>query len=639
MDAKTGRRLDLAAVAGTGLLAFFLTGTPAHQDLVVFQLGPNDHRYLEGFEPHYEVEAGAVGWRWTTYHAHIELPLVLEGPADLHYRFSRVFSETAEAEISLGTSTIDRFTARGGAVETRRVRLPALSPTPLAIGFGVDSHERRNLGLKLDWVALALGPESLLRLSGKPRLLIALLAPFLFALFRWGGLGFAGALAPSLAFMGAVATAMHRDLFALAHVSAQLGLPLAALSLASGLYLRRKPKGAAVLPLFVAGTLLRGYGLFHPETFYGDVANARDYVEAFRETSGSLAERGVETQKRTNVGYPRTVAGKDYAFPYSPLYFLPFGLAKTRGGIEDAVRHAGLAASALAMLPIFWLASTSFSPGAGLVASLLWIFSPPVFSRLLLALHATLLGSLLDTVAIAAVLALSFEPSSGRRRLAAVFGATLASLLAYTSSLFSMGAFFVFESILERRLALRLLSVVFIAGTLTVTWLYWPFLLAFFREILPAVASGLPGARGDSAASPVTLALSRIPLFYGFLYPPLALAGLLLARRRADARAFRVLSAWGLAFALLVALRAFGGGLFKDIKEIELAAPLVAILTGASLASLGERSRKGILAAAALTAALAAFGLARYRSYLELYASPVASAAEVEEALLGRPEE
>jgi hypothetical protein len=195
-----------------------------------------------------------------------------------------------------------------------------------------------------------------------------------------------------------------------------------------------------------------------------------------------------------------------------------------------------------------------------------------------------------------------------------------------------MGAFFLFESLLERRLVLKLVGVIAIAGTLTVTWLYYPFLVAFFREILPALASGLPGPAADAASAPVRTALSRIPLFYGFLYPPLALAGLYIARRRADARGFRVLAAWGLSFLLMVSLRAFGGGVFKDIKEIEFAAPLVAILTGASLAALGRRGRKGMLAAAGLTAGLVLFGLERYRDYLELYASPVTAIAEVESA-------
>src|SRR3990172_2243617 len=144
MNVKARRTLDLAAVAGIGLLTFLLTGLPVHDDLVVFQLGPNDHRYLEGFVSHYEVENGTVGWRWTTYHTRVDLPLLLEGPAEVIYRFSRVFGETAEAEVTLGGSTIDRFTARGGAVETRRIRLPALSPAPLSIGFDLDSHEKRN---------------------------------------------------------------------------------------------------------------------------------------------------------------------------------------------------------------------------------------------------------------------------------------------------------------------------------------------------------------------------------------------------------------------------------------------------------------------------------------------------------------
>jgi hypothetical protein len=631
MVGRTRWALDAASVLGIGLITYFSTGLSVHDDFVVFQLGPNDHHYLQGFAPHYEVENGTVATRWTTYHARIDLPLAVEGRAEILYRFSRVFGETAEAEVSLAGSTVDRFTARGGAVETRRVRLPPLSRTPLSLGFDADSHERRNLGLKLDWVALALEPEARLSLATPSRLLLALLGGFLFALFRFGGLGVRGSLASCLSFVLAVVAALHWDIFGLAHTILSLSLPLVGLSLAASVYFRRMPRGALAVPILVAGYLLRGYGLFHPTTFYGDVANARDYVEVFRETEGSLAERGVETQKRTNVGYPRTVAGRDYAFPYSPLYFLPFGLARTPGGIEDAVRHAGLASSVLVALPLFWLASTSFSPGAGVLAVLLWMASPPIFSRLLLALHATLVGSFLDVVAVAAVLALSFVPRS-LPRLGAVLGAALASLLAYTSSLFSMGAFFLFASLLERRLALKLIAVGALTGTLTVIWLYWPFLLLLFREILPALASGLPGAGGEAPPSPVLAALSRVPLFYGYLYPPLALGGLYVARRRSDARAFRILGAWGLAFLLMVALRAFGGGVFKDIKEIELAAPLVAILTAGSLAALGRHGRRGLVTAAVLASALVLFGFDRYRLYLETYASPLTSRADAESA-------
>jgi hypothetical protein len=78
----------------------------------------------------------------------------------------------------------------------------------------------------------------------------------------------------------------------------------------------------------------------------------------------------------------------------------------------------------------------------------------------------------------------------------------------------------------------------------------------------------------------------------------------------------------------MLSLRAFGGGVFKDLKEITFVAPLVAILSGAALVELGGRGRSGALAAAALTAALVLFGLGRYRDYLEEYRSPVTAAVD-----------
>jgi hypothetical protein len=108
-----------------------------------------------------------------------------------------------------------------------------------------------------------------------------------------------------------------------------------------------------------------------------------------------------------------------------------------------------------------------------------------------------------------------------------------------------MSAFFLCESLLERRLALKLLGVVAIAGTLTVTWLYGPFLIAFFSEILPALASGQPG--------PVERGRSRAGACGAFPRPsvlriPLSSASSRGARSRPPKRGpsrFRVLAAWG----------------------------------------------------------------------------------------------
>jgi hypothetical protein len=114
-------------------------------------------------------------------------------------------------------------------------------------------------------------------------------------------------------------------------------------------------------------------------------------------------------------------------------------------------------------------------------------------------------------------------------------------------------------------------------------------------------------------------ALARIPLFYGYGLPALAAAGFVLTRRRAEPAVFRVVAAYALAFAGLVALRALSLGLFKDLKEVEFASPLVALLAGASLDALWERGSGGRRAALLVLAGLLAFALARYREYVLTY--------------------
>jgi hypothetical protein len=72
-----------------------------------------------------------------------------------------------------------------------------------------------------------------------------------------------------------------------------------------------------------------------------------------------------------------------------------------------------------------------------------------------------------------------------------------------------------------------------------------------------------------------------------------------------------VLGAYALAFAGLVALRVLPGGLFKDMKEVEFVAPLVAILAGASLEELFRRGRSGRVAAVLIGLGLLAFAADR----------------------------
>jgi len=621
---NAGRWGDVVVTLVVLTLTVFLTGRGrSGENAILFQLGPNDASYISGFAPHYEITDGVSASRWTSYEASIELPVSVEGgPLEISYRFWRVFPETALSEVYLDDQLIDRFESRGGQTRLRHVTLAAVSESPVSIHFKVDSHERQNLGLRLDWVSLETGERARIRARGWALWLPGILATFLFVLFR--AAGFERLLAIVLVLPWVVTTAIwaRLDPFSFAVVIQKIAAAAIVLSLFAAWWLRKRESGRWVLAIFVLGFLLKGAGLFHPATFYPDVANMRRYVDIYPEMTGTIAERGVATQERTGVGYPRTVGGKDYAFPYSPLYFFPFTFLPTPGAVEDGVRLFGLAAASLQILAVFWLATTLFDARVAITAAFLSAFLPPLFSRLVLALHATLVGHFLDLVVMSAVLLLSLRPESSKR-FAAVGGATFVSFLEYTSSYFSLTAFMGIFALFDRRLTFRLLGVLLMTGTVTILGLYWPFVWAFATEMLPAMMAGSAEVSASGPAPSPLAALSRIPLFYGYLYPALALLGLALARQRATTVGYRFLVVYGLAFVLLLSLRAFGGGAFKDLKEITFVGPLIAMLSGLTLAELSRRGRAGLIAALALSASLAVFGVNKYRSYLETYASPL----------------
>jgi hypothetical protein len=623
--------MELRGRAADALAVALLAGVPVAATLwgapgpasATLKLGPNSGAYLEGFAPTYEIE-GQHATRWSGYEARVDLPLeVRGGPVTVTYRYARVLPQTAAVDVALGGRPLDRFTRRGGVYDTRTVTLGALPPTPVELAFAVDSHDRRNLGLRFDWVRVSVGPGGRLALRGRAAWAPGLLAAVLFIVFRYAGHSRRRALLLAAPVALAATAWCFADPFALAHVALKIAVPAAVLALVAAAALRRVPGGRWVLPVFVAGYLIKGAGVFHPTTFYPDVQNARRYVLALAQGEGSLAERNRRAQLDTNVAYPRYVAGRAYAFPYSPLPFLPLAAARAPDRIEDAFRHAGLVVAALEALAVFALARLAWSARepAAVAAALVSALLPATHSRLLLAMHVTLAGHLLDTGLVAATLALMLRPGS-RRRLALVALFAVASMLTYVSSLFTVSAFLVMAALCDRRLAPRLLAVLAGAGALTVFGLYAPFVRVFAGEILPALAGGTAAAPVDGRPSGLAHALLRIPLFYGPAYPLLAAAGFVIARRTADRPVFRLLLAFALAFALLLSLRAFGGGLFRDLKEITFVGPLVAVLTGLFLDELARRGRGGPLVAALVAAGLVAFGLGRYWGYLQAYASP-----------------
>jgi hypothetical protein len=67
-------------------------------------------------------------------------------------------------------------------------------------------------------------------------------------------------------------------------------------------------------------------------------------------------------------------------------------------------------------------------------------------------------------------------------------------------------------------------------------------------------------------------------------------------------------------------MRAFGGGLFRDLKEIEFAAPLVALGVGTAVEEIADH-RRGRLGAVLIGLGLMLFSLSRYLEYVRAFAS------------------
>ncbi len=570
---------------------------------VTVDVGPSTGALGSGFTE--SEERPPLTFRWTRRTAALAVPVTTSGgPATVSLRAARFLDEPATVRVFVSGTPAGAFTASPGGFRVHRLAAD-VPPGPLRVELLSASAGAEDLGVALDWVRVE-GPAW--RMAGwPPRALVA--AGVLAAMA--GGFGAAGAALVGLGLGALLALAAAFDPFAAAHASGHLVAGAVAVPAAVAFLLRGVPGRRFVVVIVLAGYVIKGGGVFHPRYFYPDVRNFGRYVEALGEAEGTVAERGRAAQVRTNTAYPRFVAGKPYAFPYSPLFFLPFtALGHDRSRVEEALKHAALAAAALEVAAVFVLARAVGGAGSGIAAALLAAFLPPLFNRLLFAMFATIAGHLLDVMAIAAAARAARLPTA--RGFWATFALTLAALLTYVSSLFNLTSFFVAFAALERRCAKPLLAIAAVAATATVAFLYLPFVLVFVREILPEALGG-----GRAAASPAGAgALARIPLFYGLAYPLLTAAGVVLIARRASPAGRHAVLAYAGAFAMLVALRAFGAGLFKDLKEIEFVGPLVALGTGAVIEDIAGRGRAGRWAAAMITIGLIAFGLGRFREYL-----------------------
>ncbi len=572
-----------------------------------FDVGPSTGAYLPGFTE--SEERMPVTFRWTRERASILVPL--EGTAEkaaLQLRYARFIPANASVRLFLNAEAADSFTARPGRFRTQEVPVSLSSSGPLRIEILVDDPSPENLGLAVDWIRIEGARFRLPWSAYAPRIFPA--GVFLLAIVLGFSLRWAIAIGGTTALAQAVWFA--RDPFGMTHAEAQIAiLGLVFAGLLSFGFRRWVPL------LFLLGYMLKGAALFHPSYFYPDVRLHRRHLEAFEAASGGILERGIAAQKVAETAYPRIIAGKAYAFPYSPVFYLPFTLLERDArGIEAAMKHVGLVFAALELPLVFLLARLLVGADVAFWAALLTVFLPLVTNRLLYAMWPTMAGHFFDLLAIYFAARMAQAASFVRPML--LYGASgLVSGILYLSSLINLSLFSLLLAWFERKRIPALLVFWGLVAAAAVLLVYLPFTMLFFTEILPALASGEGGGTENRPAG-LAVALLRVTYFYGIGFPAIAIAGFLLLWREGERWVSRVLAAYGLSFLGLLVLRAVSGT-FKDLKEFVYIGPFVAVTAGAALDSLWRRGRWGRAAAVMIAAGLIAFGLAKYGEYFRMH--------------------
>mgnify|MGYP003381965020 CR=1 FL=1 len=574
----------LLALCLVGLFALLLGAAGGFRQPIIVDIGPSTGRYGSGFED--SEETPPTTSRWTRQSAAFDIPLhVSGGPARFSVRAARYLDEPTPVRVSVNGKSFASFEQPRGRQRIQEIEAP-LPEGPLNLEI---TSEDPKLGMALDWIRIEGArwwiPLAEWKVWGVPVGIFGAL------LLTGASLPLAGG-ATTLILAGLAGFAAI-DPFGFVHSMRDVAVPTIAFSIFAALIFR----GQTTAVLAITATLLvKGIFLFHPSYFYNDVRQNDRYVGALRRYEGSLMERSRQAQVDLGVGYPRIVAGKKYAFPYSPVFYLPFtALPPDRDIVVRAIKHVALFTTAAEVALAFVLARL-LVPSAAVAAAWFTFAFPILTSRMLYAMWSTLAGHALDLLVV--VLAVrAIERPKDWRPAAMVFAATLATFLTYVSSLFNTSAFLLALALLAVSIRWRIFALWLVAAVLVVFGMYGDFTLAFVREIVPAVVSGssqTTTAAPHEAGSPLD-AFARIVLFSGYGFPLFAVAGFLLIARRRDPAA-TIIKAYALAFLSLVLLRALSFGLFKDLKEVEFGGPGFAILAAVAVDRIESRTARWLVA-------------------------------------------
>jgi hypothetical protein len=607
-----------AALAGSsGAVRRLLTDAPLQ---VRLNLGPGDGLYITGFHPEYEIK-DRVATHWTTYQAEIRLPVAVEGPVELSYRFDRVHVQTAEVQVSFGREPVDTFIRGGGGFQIRSATILAREARPVDVGIRVDSHERKNQGLMLDWIGLDLGREGRARLIGAAAVRPALLAALLFAILRWAGWSrraAAGLTAPvSLtAVLGLLADPWltHRlltDLPEALALAGVLGVGLGRALVRTG---RVSAEALRTLAAVAAGALLvRGLAVNHPDFYYPDLRTHAKLVAVVRDAG--LDFLGTPSRYIWEHGVWRTEAyGRTYAFPYTPAFHVPFAILPI--GYDRLLTAMKLAAVALSVVPLALTWALARRLGIAPVGALLLALIPTYTSRLAYAFLPALLGHAADLLLL---LWISHNLDRAGERSTWTTGALLvaASQLAYVAGVVNIP---VLMAVLAATTAVspaagrwRRFAGVWVmtaGGSLLAVALYYRDFLGMAWDVAARLLRGDEGAVSQHPVRgwlEVVAERTTSPELIGPGFLAVAVIGVGLLLSRPTSR--RLVAAWLAAYFLLLLGRGRLPDVFSHGHDELLIAPLVGLAAGECVSRLWRAAVWGRLAAAAIVLALGALGL------------------------------
>lgn len=618
-ERPVGIILALIGCAVTAVAAF--GGRTSHAR---FNFGPGDSPFVRGFAAETDVE-DKVGWHWTTYDASISLPLVArDAEVTLNLRYARMFAEEAVVEPALAGAPLESFRARGGQIKETELRARRFSG-PLDLRLRADSHERRNMGLRMDRMEIT-AREGDLRLSPSAARR-TLLAVVLVGVAAWllSGSTFAAGFAMSL-FGAAFASLSAVDLFdawrvirLMPEVTVLSVLVLGGVRIALLRLTLLGPDEARLLAaLALAATLFRLGLVSQPDYYYPDLMTharaaatmAQEGPAFFVNPAAALGAQGAWT---------KSVLGASTTLPYAVVFHTPFAVAQrffdwSLDDVETAMKSAGCLVSSL---PILLGGAFAALFGVPASAAALLAITPVYASRVGYALLPALTGHVMDLVVLVGVARLlrAEAATPSLRDVVGLIGILTLGHLTYTSGVMNEGLFMAVLCLvlLSRRraaLSLRLGVAEALAAGLALA-LYYRSFLGDLSSLAARVAGGASGAPSQyPIESFFGLLVERLVAFFGPVWLVLALLGVALTREGRDMARSAAGMSWGLAFLGLILLRAKVPDVFRYGHETLFVTPLIVLLAGAALAAGWKRGGAYRLVAVVLVAALVAGGVA-----------------------------